>query len=375
MKPAIYLDHNATSPVRPEAADAVAAALMLTGNPSSAHGFGRQVRKLMEDAREKVAALAEASAGGVIFTSGGTEANDLALNGAGRRRVLVSAVEHPAVLDARADAEIIPVDGNGVVDLQALDDMLAASEEPALVSIMAANNETGVIQPVAIAADIAHARGALFHTDAVQAAGKIPIGLKTFGADMLTLTAHKMGGPMGVGALVHADGVSVGPRVLGGGQERRRRAGTENVSGIAGFGAVVETALQNRHSNDMAILRDGLEVRVKQAAPEAVIIGENADRLPNTSCIALPGVSSQTQVMTLDLVGFAVSSGSACSSGKVSPSHVLKAMALSDDLASSFIRISLGWTNTQEDLELFVEAWNGLRVETAANGISVAPAA
>ena len=353
-----YLDHNATAPLRPEAARAVASALSECGNPSSVHSFGRAARRLIEDARGQVAALVAAPPESIVFTAGGTEANNLALRGCGRRRILASAVEHPSVLEAAAGIEAIPVDGEGIADAEALAAMLAQSDAPAIVSVMLANNETGVIQKVAEMAALAHGKGALVHCDAAQAAGRLPLDFAALGVDMLTLSAHKMGGPKGAGALIVADGIGLQGLVRGGGQERGRRSGTENTAGIAGFGAAAELAATAiEEARGLASLRDGVEVRILSEIPEARVVGAGAERLPNTSCIALPGISAETQVMALDLAGFAVSAGSACSSGKVSASHVLRAMGLGDDIAACAIRVSLGPGNSEADMDGFVAAY------------------
>ena len=376
MDRAVYLDHNATTTVRPAAAEAVAAALSLTGNASSVHGFGRAVRRAVEDAREAVAALVGAAPADVVFTSGGTEANNLALRGAGRERIVVSAVEHESVLMAGAGAALIPVDSEGVVDLDALASMLAGEGTPALVSVMLANNETGVVQPVAEAAEVARRFGALVHCDAVQAAGKIPVDMGALGVDMLSLSAHKIGGPAGIGALVVADSVPLSPIVFGGGQERGRRMGTENFSGIAGFGAAAREAGKGVDGfAGLGRLRDALERRILAVSPETRIFGAGAGRLPNTSCLTMPGMASETQVMALDLAGVAVSAGSACSSGKVQASHVLAAMNADPAQAASAIRASLGWNSTAQDVDRFVDAWTALHVRAEAGQGVAAPAA
>ncbi|MFO0998544.1 MAG: cysteine desulfurase family protein [Alphaproteobacteria bacterium] len=354
----IYLDHNATAPILPAAAEAVRSALAIVGNASSVHRAGRGMRRVIEDAREVVAALVGGKASGVVFTSGGTEANNLALGGVERARVLVSAIEHPSVLGARLDAETVRVGRDGVVDLDALRRQLAAGARPALVSLMLANNETGVIQPVREAAEIAHEFGALVHCDAVQAVGRMPVDMCALGVDMLSMSSHKIGGPPGVGALVLADGVEIRPLIQGGGQERRRRAGTENAPGIAGFGAAA--AALPRETATLSALRDGLERDLTAAVPLARIFGVHAPRLPNTTCIAMPGVQSETQVMAFDLEGFAVSAGAACSSGKVEASHVLRAMGVGEAEARTAIRVSLGWQTTADDVARFVEAWTRL---------------
>jgi cysteine desulfurase len=369
--PPVYLDYNATAPVRPEASTAVTAALALVGNPSSVHGFGRRARKCVEDAREAVAALIGAAPADIVFTGSGTEANALALSGAGRKRILVSAIEHDSVLAAAAaldpDAPRIPATRDGTVDLEALDRLLAERGSEALVSVMLANNETGVIQPVAEIARRAHAAGALVHCDAVQAAGKIPVDVGALGADLLSLSAHKLGGPQGVGALYVSERIALAPALRGGGQERGRRAGTENVPGIAGFGAAAAAARRDLGAfARVAELRDKLEAAVLARSNRARIAGAGVRRLPNTSCIVLPGVASETQVMALDLAGVAVSAGSACSSGKVRTSHVLAAMGLPAEEAASAIRVSLGWASQSADVDRFVEAWSAMAARRAA---------
>ena len=368
MRRPTYLDYNATTPVRPAVAAAMAEVLTAVGNPSSVHGFGRAARARLETAREQVAALVGARPAQLMFTSGGTEANNLALTGARRERVLVSAIEHDSVLKAAA-AETIPVDRRGVVDLAALERLLATRPESSLVAIMLANNETGVIQPVAEAARIAHEHGALFHCDAVQAAGKIAVDFNALGVDLMTVSAHKLGGPAGVGALIVADHVPLTAQQRGGGQERGRRAGTENLAGIVGFGAAAEIAAAEPGAvAKLADLRDDLERRAMTALPGAIIFGRDAPRLSNTTCLALPGLSSEVQVMALDLAGVAVSAGSACSSGKVQPSHVLRAMGADAATAGSAIRISLGWGSTAEDVDRFLEAWCALAARSRAVG-------
>jgi len=353
-----YLDWNATAPLRPEAEAAIAATLRDCGNPSSVHGWGRAARQRVECAREAVAAPVGANPEGVVFVSGGTEANHLALLGNGRERVLVSAVEHSSVLQAVPKAERIPVDANGIVNLAWLEGQLAADPRPALISVMLANNETGVIEPVAEVAQIAHRHGSLFHCDAVQAAGKMPIDVAAIGADFVSLSAHKLGGPPGVGALIVGERVDIAPVIRGGGQERGRRAGSENLPGIAGFAAAASAARQRPAEYEpVRRLRDNLETSLLTIAPEAIVVGSSAPRLPNTSAIALPGVSAETQIIALDLDRVMVSAGAACSSGKVGPSHVLQAMGVSPEIAGSTIRVSLGWSTTEAEIEHFLDAW------------------
>jgi cysteine desulfurase len=354
-----YLDWNATAPVRREVAAAVAEALTLCGNASSIHRNGRVARELREGARDQVAALAGVSAAAVVFTSGGTEANVLALRGMPERRLIVSAIEHDSVRNAAPEAAVLPVLPSGVADLAALPGLLAADRRPALVSLMLANNETGVIQPVAAAARIAHEHGALLHCDAVQAAGRLPLcGL---GADLVTLSAHKIGGPQGVGALIVGPEVELRP-LFPGGQERGRRAGTENLPGIAGFGEAARLAASELgEAGASAALRDEAERRLG-----GVVFGADAPRLANTSCIAMPGVPAATQVMALDLAGVMVSAGAACSSGKIQVSHVLAAMGVAPELAGCAIRISLGRGTTVADIDRLVAAWRALQARARA---------
>ncbi|HLO78050.1 MAG TPA: cysteine desulfurase family protein [Magnetospirillum sp.] len=365
-----YLDYNAGAPARTEVVAAMAEVLAEPGNPSSVHAAGRRARARLEAARVAIAEMVGAVPAGVVFTSGGTEANNLVLRGCGRARLMVSAVEHASVREVPG-VEIVPVDGDGVVDLAALERMLAADQAPALVSLMLANNETGVIQPVAEAARLAHAHGALIHCDAAQGPGRqgvalsgrhgvaLSVSLSHLDVDFLTLSAHKLGGPAGIGALVAANpDFSLAPILLGGGQERRRRAGTESLAGIVGFGTAARLIAGDGAAGERAReLRDRLEAAVKARVPGAVVVGEAVARLSNTSCVALPGVPSQVQVMALDLAAVAVSAGSACSSGKVGESAVLRAMGLPPNVAGSAIRVSLGWASTEEDVEMFLSAW------------------
>jgi cysteine desulfurase len=367
-----YLDHNATSPLRPAAFDAMVAALRAGGNPSSVHRAGRAARSLVDGARRQVAALVGALPAEVVFTSGGTEANNMAIDGSGRRRVLASAVEHDSVLKAAPNAEIIPVNGDGVVDLGALERLLALPGEPALVSVMFANNETGVLQPIADVVRLARPSGALVHCDAVQAAGKVQVDLHGLGVDYLSLSAHKLGGPTGVGALAIRSGAPFAPDRRGGGQESSRRAGTENVAGIAGFGAAADAA---REGLRVEGLRDRLERSLQAIAPDARVFGAGAPRLGNTSCISMPGVKAETQVMALDLAGICVSAGAACSSGKVHRSAVLAAMGIEDAVAETAIRISCGWNTDFDDIERLIGAWQDLYIRVVQSDICQARAA
>ncbi len=294
----IYLDYNATAPVKPAVVDAVAETMLLAGNPSSVHGFGRDVRKRIEDAREQIAALLGCAPPELVFTAGGTEANNTALRGAGRRALIVSAIEHPAILrTAEAVADdlvVLPVDGDGVLDLGALDAALAAHGSCALVSVMLANNETGVIQPVAEIAARARAAGARVHCDAVQAPGRVPVSFAALGVDMMSIAAHKFAGPKGIGALVVRAGLDIAPLVTGGGQERGLRGGTENAAGIAGFGAAAALAADDlARAGALRAMRDGMEARLRETEPGVVIFSAGASRLPNTSCLTMPGVQSE----------------------------------------------------------------------------------
>jgi len=371
MPEPIYLDYNATAPVRPEAARAAGDAMTAVGNASSVHRFGRDARRRVEHAREQVAGLVGATPAQVVFTAGGTEANNLALGAHAGRRVLVAAVEHDSVLRTLPDAEVLPVDADGRVDLDALRGMLAAEPSPALISVMLANNETGVIQPVAEIAALAREHGARVHCDAVQAAGKIPVDVGALDVDLLTLSAHKLGGPQGAGALVVTDDRPLMPHMRGGGQERGYRAGTENVPAIAGFGVAAGMALAERdHMRTLGDWRARLEAEAAAHAPDVVIHGAGAPRLPNTTCIGLPGVAAETQLMKLDLAGIAVSSGSACSSGKVHDSHVLTAMGAAEP--GTAIRVSMGWNTRAADLDRFLEVWSRLAAKRRPAGAAAA---
>ncbi len=377
MMERVYLDWNATAPLRGEAQRALQEAAGLIGNPSSVHAEGRAARRLVEQAREEVAALVGAQPADVIFTSSGTEANVLALSPmietAGQKgprdRLFMSVIEHPSVRAGgrflREAIEDIPVEADGRVNLAALAAALARAETSRpLVSLMLANNETGVVQPVAEAAAIVHAAGGLLHVDAVQAAGRIPCDIRTLGADLLTLSGHKIGGAKGAGALVRAaEHIQFAdPLIRGGGQERGLRAGTENVAGIAAFGAAAATARGQlaEEAAHMLVLRTLLEEGLRTISPQAVILGGAAERLPNTTLFALAGIKAETAIIAFDLEGIAVSAGAACSSGKVQSSHVLAAMGVSPEIGRAAVRVSLGWTTGQADVERFLNAWRKL---------------
>lgn len=374
-----YLDHNATSPLRPECLSAVTHALAVGGNPSSIHARGRAARALVEDARTKVAALAGAKADGVIFTSGATESNNLALFGAVEgsladdqtriTRLFVSAIEHSSVL-ATADrlAERFPwvrvarlgVGADGAIDLEGLRVALREGKGRALVAVMAANNETGVVQPIADVSKLVREANGLLLVDAVPAAGKIVLDFAL--CDYMTLSAHKLAGPQGVGALLVADGAPLQPQLVGGGQQKGLRAGTENLSGIAGFGAAAHAVADGEGERArMAHLRDHFEAGLKQAIPEAVIFGAERERLCSTSCFAIAGLAAETALIGLDLDGVMMSSGSTCSSGKLSVSHVLAAMGVDEKHAACALRASFGWSSTMDDVNAALQSLIKLR--------------
>lgn len=365
MTRGIYMDWNATAPLRPNALAAMSAALQEAGNASSVHTHGRRARAWIDHAREEVAALVGGRSALVTFTSGGTEANNLALNSRGARPLIISAIEHESVLKpARlAGAQVARVGRSGEIDVAHLAYLIDKAGKPAFVSVMLANNETGVIQPVAEIARIAHSKGALVHCDATQAAGRVAIDINELGVDYLTLSAHKLGGPQGAGALVLGGDLPVEPLVQGGGQERNRRGGTENVAAIAGFGAAAKEAAALGDSHRIAGLRNALEERLVQFGLPLTVFGRGAPRLPNTSCFASGTKTAETLVMALDLAGIAISAGSACSSGKVRPSHVISAMGFDAATAGSAIRVSLGWQNDVNDIDTFMAAWG--RVQRA----------
>jgi len=372
MTDRVYLDWNATTPLRREAREAMAAAWDIPGNPSSVHAEGRQARRLVEDARASVASAVGANKRNVIFTSGGTEANALALtpgirraSGAPVARLLVSAIEHASVLaGGRFPVEAtatIRVTSFGLLDLEHLRNLLAGGP-PALVSVMLANNETGAVQPIAEVADLVHAAGGLLHVDSIQAFGKISCDINAINADLVTLSGHKIGGPKGVGALVLAEGLAgLEPVLRGGGQELGRRAGTENVAGIAGFGAAAKAALGALEGDAARLesLKNRLEKGLRQT-PGVIVFSADVPRLPNTTLFTVPGLKAETAVIGFDLASVAVSSGSACSSGRVQPSHVLQAMGFGPEIAQGAVRLSLGWSTSGADIDRCLEAWRKL---------------
>jgi cysteine desulfurase len=368
--PRVYLDHNATSPLRPEATEAVKATVSVAGNPSSVHADGRAARRIVEEARRAVAALVGAAPANVVFTSSGSEGAATLLapgfqarGGAPAMRLIVSAVEHSCVVSGgrfpAADVTICQVDTDGIIDLEALSRLLEADRRPALVALMAANNETGVLQPVADAARIAHAHGAAIICDAVQAVGKCATDLAALGVDALFLSGHKLGAPQGVGAIALAPETTLVPLMRGGAQEGRKRAGTENLLGIAGLGAVARVlAVQGADEVDrISTLRGFLERSIRSIYEPAVILAGSRSRLPNTCALLCPTWAGETAVIAFDLAGVSIATGSACASGKISPSHVTRAMGLDPDAARSVIRISLGWSTSEDDVARFLEVF------------------
>lgn len=358
-----YLDYAATTPIKPEVVKAVAQAMEAHGNASSVHGFGRAAREKIEKARTQLGARYNAKPTQIVFTSGATEANNTALQAFAQRPMIVSAIEHPSVMQTAltlAQPNIVKVTGDGIINLNHLEELLKANPQ-AFISIMLVNNETGVIQPVKEAARLAKQYGAVVHCDAVQGAGRIVVDFKDLGVDMLSLSAHKLGGPQGVGALIVAEPVKLEPLILGGSQESRRRGGTENVAGIVGFGHAVELIDADlEQAGEWVKWRGMFEMLITGRVPQAKVFGADAPRVASISCITMPGVRNDTQLMAFDLAGLAVSSGSACSSGKVQPSPVLKAMGADEAEATSAIRVSFGWGTSIAELEKLAEAWLNL---------------
>jgi len=358
MNKSIYLDYNATAPMRPEAIEVMSELLGEPLNASSVHSHGRSARKIVEEARAQIAALCGAPAAQVVFNSGATEGNNTVLQHFEGQRVLVSAIEHPSVLEAAPSAEHIPVTTDGLVNLSALEDMLKAEPRAALVSVMLVNNESGTIQPIKEISALAHRYGALLHCDGVQAAGRIPVDIAEMGIDFITLSAHKIGGPQGIGALAYNLCGQTPILLHGGGQEKKARAGTENVAGIAGFGAAAKIALQDMEKYEqLATWRGRLEDEISQTQG-IQIHGRNAPRVAGVSLFSLKGVPSESMLMNFDLEGIAISNGSACTSGSVKPSHVLEAMGADKERLSSALRVSMGWNTRESDIDRFLEVWS-----------------
>jgi cysteine desulfurase len=364
MKTPIYFDYNAAMPLRPCALKEMQETLSLTGNPSSIHRFGHALAMRIENARHQIATCLKALPAEIIFTSGGTEANNLVLQSHYKNGydILASAVEHDSILKSVESLDVIPVDNGGILCLALLEDILRKKTKPTLISVMMANNETGVIQPLEEVIAIAKRYGALVHTDAAQAVGRIPCDFKSLDVDFMTLSSLKVGGPAGVGALIAREKLPLTPLMMGGGQERGKRAGTSNTAGICGFAAAITEASQEDWRACQA-LRDDLELSLLHLTPEAHIFGQKTSRLPNTTCIALPNERSDKYVMMYDLEGIAISAGSACSSGKIKSSHVLKAMNASEAYITSAIRVSLGLQTTKIEIEEFCKIWQGIAIK------------
>lgn len=354
----IYLDHNATTTIRPQVIDLVTSIMAETGNASATHGAGRGASMHIERAREQMAKAVNTRPAQVIFTSCATESMNTILKTFKGKRILSSAIEHAAILDCgQAEMEIFGVTADGIIDLNALESALKRAPT-ALVNVMMVNNETGVIQPVKQAIELSHQYGALVHVDAVQALGKIPVDFKDIGADYMSFSAHKIGGPQGVGCFVFAAQKPIRPLLVGGKQEKRQRAGTSNVAGIAGMGLAAELAVANMGQYDeLAKLRDDMEGRLMQQIPDVIINGQNVPRVGNTTSITCAAITNTVQMMNLDLDKICVSGGSACSSGVAKPSHVLTAMGLNDDAALSTLRVSLGWNTTKDDIDGFIQSY------------------
>ncbi|MCH2547938.1 MAG: cysteine desulfurase [Alphaproteobacteria bacterium] len=358
-----YLDYNATNPVRPEVVARMSKLLTEPHNASSVHFYGREGKKYIENAREIIAQSLNCWKNEIVFTSCGTEANNAVLRGEASRRILISAIEHSSITKTVPHAQRIPVDNQGIVQLDALREMLEQDTTPTLVSVMLANNETGAIQPIADIVKICRAWGGdvLVHTDAAQALGKISTDFSMLGVDMMTVSAHKLGGAHGAAALILRNDLPIKPLLTGGGQELGRRAGTENVAAINGFGLAVELAQKDAaHWQNLRGWLDAMENEIIAHAQNAYVFSKDVARLPGTSCVAMPGISSETQLMAFDLNGVAVSAGSACSSGKIEASHVIKAMGFGKDIAATAIRISGGWNTTQEDIAKATNEWKKL---------------
>lgn len=364
----VYFDYNATTLIRPAVADLMRDVMTRPGNASAAHGFGRAARAYVEKAREQVAALCDVHANQVVFNSGATEANNTVLKAFAGERILVSAIEHASMLEFDVGVERIPVLPDGTIDMAAFEKMLDDGPAPALISVMMVNNETGAVQPVGQLARLARKRfpSVFFHTDAVQAAGKMKIDMPALQVDYLSLSAHKIGGPQGVGALIIAPGARPAKLLYGSGQERRQRAGTENVAGVVGFGLAAEMAGNSiAEYAGLAAWRNRMEHGMKNIAPDLVIYAENSPRAPNVTAFSIPGVAAQTILMGLDLDGIAISRGTACGSGTVKPSHVIQAMAGKDAPPDGALRISLGWDTKEEEIDILLSAFEKVIRRTA----------
>jgi cysteine desulfurase len=374
MKQPIYLDHNATTDLLNEVKESMITSLGISYNPSSVHSFGQRAKAAIENARSQILTALHASREKyrLIFTSSGTEANNLVMHNFIDSHLFVSAVEHASILKpamSRQSVSIIKVDSNGLLDLSDLEHELAKSKATnKLVSVMYANNETGAIQNIAQITRLAHRYNAIIHTDAVQAFGKIHINLADLGVDLITISSHKCGGPVGAAALIYKKAITLHAQILGGGQERGIRSGTENVVAIVGLGKIAELLLQiiNKFEG-IRKLRDLLEGSISSMVPEVIIFSKNVTRLPNTSCLTMPYISNDVQLINFDLTGFAVSAGAACSSGKIETSNVLLAMGVDKNVANTAIRVSLGISNTLEDINSFIAAWKSIYSRLSVN--------
>ncbi len=349
----IYLDYNASVPLRPQAKEALVKTLALTGNPSSPHQAGRHLRSLVDKARKDILDAVDAKR--LVFTSGGTEANAMALSGLKSFPVVVSSIEHKSVLKAAPHCHFIPVTQEGVVNLEQLNALLSSFETPGLLSLMLVNNETGVIQPVQEAARLARFKGWKVHTDASQALGHVPLSFENLGVDLMTLSSHKCGGPVGVGALVMKEDLHLSPLIRGGGQEYGMRAGTLSAPLIMGFSAAVREAIQE----DTSSLRE-FQQKIETSLLEAKIYGKESSRVPHVVCLGMPHVLAELQLMAFDLKGIAISAGTACSSGTMKTSHVLRAMGVAEDEARCAIRVSMGWNTKSADIEAFIQEWKAI---------------
>lgn len=352
----IYLDYNASVPMRPRSKDVLMTALEQIGNPSSPHFLGRKLRACVDDARKEI--LKEVGGQRVIFTSGGTEANGMALSGVGSVPVLVSSIEHKSVLKAVDQAHFIPVTAQGVVDLEALEKLLSVFEKPGLLSLMFVNNETGVIQPVREAATLARQKGWKVHTDASQALGRIPFSFEDLNVDMMTLSSHKCGGPVGVGALILKEEIQLIPLIRGSGQEFGMRSGTLSAPLILGFAVALKEALQDRTKSSQRLR--GFQEKIEKSLPEAIVYGKESPRVAHVVCLSMPAVPAHLQLMAFDLKGIAVGVGAACSSGAMKESHVLSAMGIPASESQCAIRVSMGWNTQENDIHGFIEAWKNI---------------
>ena len=371
LREKVYFDHNATTPLLKEVREAMEDIAHLPLNPSSVHSYGRYAKKLLEDARNKTKeALLISDQYTIVFTASGTEANNLAINGMKEYSCITSQIEHPAVLKVVGEG-LIPVDGNGVIKLEVLEQILATSKKPMLISVIAASNEIGVIQPIHEVVKLAQKYKALVHTDASQYIGKAEMNIAELDADMVTVCGHKFGAPAGVGALIFKKQLPLTSIMRGGGQEFRLRPGTQNITAIHGFGVACSKIKQVITSfSELKKYRDFLEEEVMRIAGDSIIVGKNAARIPNVSSFTMPGVNNETQVIHFDLNGFSVSTGAACSSGRVDLPYVHMAMGYEQKQASCAIRVSMGAGNTLEQVKEFIKVWRDLYLKTRLTDVA-----